>query len=74
LGERNNLVGEVTMTRPRYRIVHRVDDSEIENAVELARQRIADSIRVLQTSKPPDTFLGRRRCNSIPAPDHDMIE
>jgi len=72
VGERNNLVVEVTMTRPRYRIVHRADDSEVENAVELARERIADSIRVLQTSEPPDTFLGRRHCNLIPAPDHDM--
>lgn len=45
---------------------------EIENAPEMARQCIADSIKVVETSATPDMFLGCRHDHS--GPDHDMKE
>jgi hypothetical protein len=66
---------EATVTgSPTHSIVHRADDSGIEDGIEQARQRMADSIRILQTHTLPDTFFGRQHYDLIPAADHDMMK
>ncbi|MGY8669243.1 hypothetical protein Q3C01_43870 [Bradyrhizobium sp. UFLA05-109] len=62
------------MIYPRYPIIYRTNAAELADAIEVARLRIAESVKILQTSQPPDTFLGRRLHDSTQRPDHHVSD
>jgi hypothetical protein len=51
------------MAGPRYSIVFRPNNEVFENSLKETRECIAESIRVLRSNEPPDTFLGRNSRN-----------
>ncbi len=45
--------------------IFRPDDLTDEIAIKEARRVIAESVKVLETNPPPDTFLGRQTYGAI---------
>jgi hypothetical protein len=62
------------MNDPHYLMIFRGDAAALGDTIRQARRTIAAAIKVLQTSPPPDTFLGRKHRELIPLPDQDVVQ
>lgn len=53
--------------------IHRPNDFIDKRAIDESRRVIDESIQVLETHPPPDTFLGRRQTREpVPLPDDEQ--